>query len=235
MSQCDTILELISAKLDHELTKQEDKLLSEHLAACSECRTLLNELTQMHILMLKAAPQAPAPIKEHVMASIHTAPVQKTAAPRHRKWLGLAAACAIILVAAGVFQQGRSSDFETLSSPSEFSAVGDNRNPQDIVGNPYAESATDPERDTTGMQAAPRDSFSFDENDTGTYIDQESALALLERYLMEGDWAILIETLTYEGLSDDGSMHSFSAQSDTGTIHSFSVSTATGAITPMAP
>jgi hypothetical protein len=47
---CSDFQELISAKLDKELTKEEEKLLSEHLKTCINCAGFAKELRELKII-----------------------------------------------------------------------------------------------------------------------------------------------------------------------------------------
>lgn len=103
---CETAIELISAKLDGELTADQAAQLDRHLAQCSACRALLEELTAIHAACggLEAAP--PAALREQILQNL---PAQK-AAPRSgsekvvflhwRRWSAMAASFALIALAA---------------------------------------------------------------------------------------------------------------------------------------
>ena len=70
MLSCDQALELISARLDGPLSREESKELEEHLSACPACRALSDELTLLHRELPTLAAQPPAGLKEGVMDQI---------------------------------------------------------------------------------------------------------------------------------------------------------------------
>lgn len=75
MLSCDEALELISARLDGPLTQEETARLEEHLSACPACRTLAEDLKELHEELPQLAAQPPAGLKEGVMDQIHTSKV----------------------------------------------------------------------------------------------------------------------------------------------------------------
>lgn len=103
---CETAVELISAKLDGELTAEEMTQLDDHLAQCSTCRALLEELTAIHAACggLDAAP--PPELRDSILQNL---PAQETPAagkrgkvvPIHwRRWTAMAASFAVVALAA---------------------------------------------------------------------------------------------------------------------------------------
>lgn len=70
MLSCDQALELISARLDGPLSREESKELEEHLSACPACRALSDELALLHRELPTLAAQPPAGLKEGVMDQI---------------------------------------------------------------------------------------------------------------------------------------------------------------------
>lgn len=101
---CETAIELISAKLDGELTADQAAQLDRHLAQCSACRALLEELISIHAACegLDAAP--PPALREQILQNL---PAQETAlhngkvVPIHwRRWTAMAASFALVALAA---------------------------------------------------------------------------------------------------------------------------------------
>lgn len=115
MLSCDEALELISARLDGPLTQEETARLEEHLSACPACRTLADDLTELHEELPHLAAQPPAGLKEGVMGQIHTSKVtpfqSKKRQWRWRSLASLAAVAALVLVGAGVMDQWRTGGF----------------------------------------------------------------------------------------------------------------------------
>ena len=115
MLSCDEALELISARLDGPLTQEETARLEEHLSACPACRTLAEDLKELHEELPHLAAQPPAGLKEGVMGQIHTSKVtpfqSKKRQWRWRSLASLAAVAALVLVGAGVMDQWRTGGF----------------------------------------------------------------------------------------------------------------------------
>lgn len=107
MGACDEILDLISARLDGELTAEQKTALAEHLSACPECSALARDLEGLHAAMPGLNVTPPAAIMENVMARIKeeakvvSFPTKKKPS---RQWRALGAAAAIFaVVLAGTF------------------------------------------------------------------------------------------------------------------------------------
>ncbi|MCI7473415.1 MAG: anti-sigma factor [Clostridiales bacterium] len=115
MLSCDEALELISARLDGPLTQEETARLEEHLSVCPACRTLADDLEELHEELPQLTAQPPAGLKEGVMDKIHTSKVtpfqSKKRQWRWRSLASLAAVAALVLVGAGVMDQWRTSGF----------------------------------------------------------------------------------------------------------------------------
>ena len=111
MLSCDQALELISARLDGPLSREESKELEEHLSACPACRALSDELALLHRELPTLAAQPPAGLKEGVMDQIRAAKVtpfqSKKSRWRWRSLASLAAVAVLALVAAGAMDQWR--------------------------------------------------------------------------------------------------------------------------------
>lgn len=108
MSACDEILELLSARLDSELTAEEETTLAYHLADCPQCRALADDFSAIHAILPDMNEVPPPAIKEAVMARIGAQTAAPTPFPQRktpaRRWQAWGAAAAIFLVvAAGAF------------------------------------------------------------------------------------------------------------------------------------
>lgn len=99
---CDQALELISAKIDGELTVEDAAVLDAHLAICPECRALLADFTAMHAAM--PAPAAvPSGLSDRVMEQIRQSKVvpMRPAKKRFRQRAWASVAAVLVLVVAG--------------------------------------------------------------------------------------------------------------------------------------
>ena len=106
MRTCEEILDLISLRLDGELTPEQEQALTEHLASCPACKALAADLSDIHSVMPGMNMEPPASIMENVMgrirgeeASVIPFPVKKNSRPQWKAWAGVAAA--LVLVAGG--------------------------------------------------------------------------------------------------------------------------------------
>lgn len=96
---CDKALELMSAALDGELTKQEAAALQAHLDGCPDCRAADAQLRGMDAFLKEAEYEPPAALHTNVMRAVR----QEKAASRRRFWApaGLIAAAAALVLTAG--------------------------------------------------------------------------------------------------------------------------------------
>lgn len=109
MSPCDEFAELISARLDGELSPFEEKRLEAHLARCAPCRELADELDGLHHAMA-GLPRldVPAGLTEQITAAVASHNVTPiTAKKKSRTWKSLAALAAVLVLAVvGAGMQG---------------------------------------------------------------------------------------------------------------------------------
>lgn len=115
---------LVSTLLDHENSEEELAVLIGHLAQCPECKAYLSDQIRIHEAMQKLTAEVPEGFAESVMARVRetaqeppqpeptvdpmpesTVVSEMSAAPkRHRiflygrRWAGLAACCAVVLL-----------------------------------------------------------------------------------------------------------------------------------------
>lgn len=103
---CETMLELMSAALDGELTAEEKAELDRHLAQCDQCRALFNDLRVIHASCdtLEAVP--PPILKESILKNLppQEPPALKQANKvipiRWKRWAAMAAAFVLVSLAA---------------------------------------------------------------------------------------------------------------------------------------
>lgn len=103
MKYCDEYAPALSAFVDGELTEQEKNEVLAHVETCEGCRTYLAELMTMRAAFGDLEEyDAPAGFAESVMARLHeeAAPKKRT---QRKKWMGLAACAAVVLMAAVLF------------------------------------------------------------------------------------------------------------------------------------
>lgn len=176
MLSCDEALELISTRLDGPLTQEETARLEEHLSACPACRTLAEDLKELHEELPQLAAQPPAGLKEGVMDQIHTSKVtpfqSKKRQWRWRSLASLAAVAALVLVGAGVMDQWRTGGFRggeqapgsiSVAVESNLPAGGDEEGPvtREIVPQPtqaQAESGNQEDQTAGGSSGQGTDS-----------------------------------------------------------------------------
>ncbi len=168
MNSCDKYIELISAYVDGDISPDDEKLLLEHLAACSNCRELFNAMTAIkeEEPFLQAA--APDTLSKSVMAQIKNG---SSAAPRHGKriWvraLALAACLAVVIFSA--FQFTAIGDLLSGSGKSDSAAVS----------NYATEDSANSGSDCYGMGYAPTNdmkSLQKDDADSGACVEPADA------------------------------------------------------------
>lgn len=113
MEECERCQELLSARLDQELTPEEQRWLEQHLAECQSCRDLAGQLDQVHEALTKLG-ETPAPegFAQGVMERVaqgRGAPVTPVpTAARLRRWGGLAACAVLCIGIYGLLQWGGS-------------------------------------------------------------------------------------------------------------------------------
>lgn len=94
---CDKALDLISARLDGELSPQEESALTAHLQACPACRAINNEMEFLHVALTQTGEvDAPSALSGNVMQKIKA---ERLASRRRfvRRISGLAACLVLCL------------------------------------------------------------------------------------------------------------------------------------------
>ena len=108
MCDCDRALELISLRLDGELTPEELGELEAHLAGCGDCRRAAEELRELHTLLPQLEEEVPPDLHRAIMDRIASEKVVPLTGGRKwkelRRWASLAAVFAVILLGAGAWQ-----------------------------------------------------------------------------------------------------------------------------------
>ena len=110
---CDRFYELMSAKLDGELTEEEAEALQAHLEICGDCRRVYEAMASIETDLAGLEQPAPAGLKQGVLYRIgqETGSVKKS---KRRFWgvgtgMGLAAAVLVLLVGVGVIRMPKPS------------------------------------------------------------------------------------------------------------------------------
>lgn len=149
---CERYLDLISARMDGELTLLEQSQLSAHLRECPKCRAIAEDLENIHssFSQIESVP-APDALGFQVMEQIREE--QRTAARQRRRTVRqLAGLAACMVLCVGLFQldlfdKGGASPMslanETLSPP----AVGT----KELVQSAYTAGLTDAVADSTAQ------------------------------------------------------------------------------------
>ncbi len=96
---CDKYLDLISARLDGQLTVQEESDLTAHLQTCPACRAIAKDMEDLHsALACVGEVDAPAALSQSVLSKIRS---EKRPARRHTlRQLSALAACLVLCVTA---------------------------------------------------------------------------------------------------------------------------------------
>lgn len=107
MPDCEKYLELCSASLDGELTREEKKELFEHLSECPACAAYLEDLRQMHTAWEDMKEPLPDELHEHIMKAIVSEAKKNTPRKNKRPFpvftaLSAAAACVMLVLSGAV-------------------------------------------------------------------------------------------------------------------------------------
>ena len=97
MADCTQYLELISARLDGELSPEEEKRLQAHLDQCPSCRALLADLTAIYHETSRPLEDVPAGFADRVMRRIESDASARAEQKRQRRQWRMVAAMAAAL------------------------------------------------------------------------------------------------------------------------------------------
>ena len=131
---CEKYLDLISARLDGELTQQEDAQLTAHLQECPACRAIADDMNALHsVLPDLGAVDAPAELSQTVMRKIKA---ERAAARRHvvRRISGLAA-CLLLCVGVLRIADAAYSDHDRHETDPNLPSVARHMEPQPVALN----------------------------------------------------------------------------------------------------
>lgn len=103
---CEQAVEAVSAALDGELTAAEQAQLEAHLSVCPACRALAEDFFALNAALTENEPVPPQLLADQVMKRIaeqnKVVPISAGHRPDWRRWMGLAAAAALVLCAGGL-------------------------------------------------------------------------------------------------------------------------------------
>ena len=132
MEHCNTYIELLSARLDNQLTGEEERALDAHLDSCLDCRALAGQLAQAHAAFADFQEyDAPQNFARGVMEQISATQAKKKKvvplfAPSKISALAGLAACCVLCV--GIYHSGLWRGYEpnqvTMGSTSDEELTG---------------------------------------------------------------------------------------------------------------
>jgi len=217
MNRCDYYQELISRMLDGELSQQESQDLAEHLESCSECSLVYSAFSALSETMGEDLDEAPESLHLNVMAELRRQEIiKKNKKARRIKHLLAAAACLVLVVAAGSYTLPKlsadsamvSSDAVSLdAAPAEAAAPELFRitpDSMDVLPAPAAEEAafaepTEAEQSedaAANEAAAVQEDISESQADTAVTSYTDSIIV----WLAQADMALLMDMLAGEEL-----------------------------------
>ena len=95
MTECEYYQQLISQRLDGELTAAQEHELAEHLSRCADCRAVDAAFRALSEGFADSAEDAPADLCENVMGEIRRENIRKTSC--HKNNLQATLNCELIL------------------------------------------------------------------------------------------------------------------------------------------
>lgn len=105
MDDCSAYLNLISARLDGELSVKDEELLQAHLDHCPACRALLADLTAVHLETAQPSGDVPLGFSQRVIQAVQAeAAADIVHRKRRHRWqaaAGMAAVLALVVWATG--------------------------------------------------------------------------------------------------------------------------------------
>lgn len=102
MTDCEKAAELLSARLDGPLSREEEKKLEAHLAQCPPCRVLAGDLAQLHEILPQMTQPLPQGLHQTILDRVRVeqggaAPERtRRAGSARRRWAALAAVLALV-------------------------------------------------------------------------------------------------------------------------------------------
>ena len=109
MDNCAAYVDLISARLDGELSVKDEELLQAHLDHCPACRALLADLTAIHLETAQPSGDVPPGFSQRVMQAIQAETATDIAHRKRRhRWqaaAGMAAVLAVVIWATAPVDQ----------------------------------------------------------------------------------------------------------------------------------
>ena len=217
MISCERCEELLSARLDGELTPEDAHLLEAHLAQCPDCRKLDRDLTALHQRLSALSLDPP----EHLTAAVIAQLEDKAAQPSKKKrpWLAGVCAAAVVLLAVALSPQvlpfggSDAAETEAAEAPTAADIAGDTAPAEG------GEAAAAPETSRAEPESQSQN--------TGS-LTQGQALELLNNYLEERDLSL---QLTPGTPPEEGGFWVFLGEkTDSGKVIRFSVSCTNGSV-----
>ena len=199
MADCARYVELLSARLDGELTPAEERELEEHLEVCPACRALEGQLSVLHgsFAALEETP-APAGFAQGVMDRIRAQEHRPKVVPLFRRpqvrALAGLAACALVCIGlyqGGVWQTGTGTADADGAGVSAYGVVGAQANLAEI--DPADEEAPK----TALYDAAPRVNTSLAPTE-GEVAGQAVDAVLMLDVLPQGADSVLGEDIAWQ-------------------------------------
>lgn len=209
MINCERCEELMSARLDGELSQQDARLLEDHLAQCPDCQRLDRDLTSLHHRLKTLAVDPPEGFAAAVLSQLEVPAMQ----PKKKKkpWAAIACAAAAVVLTVAVL----SPQMEPFEGPPEDAAAAEGAE---------APQAADLTGDAVQEEAAEQEPLTADGSDNkrqDPQMTQTQAQKILEDYLAQEGRTLAISP---SSLSEDGSAWSFTARDrDTGERFLFTV------------
>lgn len=213
MINCERCEELMSARLDGELSQQDARLLEDHLAQCPDCQRLDRDLTSLHHRLKTLAVDPPEGFAAAVLSQLEVPTMQ----PKKKKtpWAAIACAAAAVVLTVAVL----SPQMGPFGGPPEDAAAAEGAEA------PQAADLTGDAAPAEGEgEAAEQETLTDDGSDNkrqDPQMTQTQAQKILEDYLAQEGRTLAISP---SSLSEDGSAWSFTARDrDTGERFLFTV------------
>lgn len=122
MDECEKYIDLISARLDGEISESEEAILNMHLENCEACRELSMLMENTRGVMTDLIVEPPAELHERIMSSISSEKNEKKRRFVFGRFTAAAAMLAVILLAVYAFPNIVRND-ENAAAPAEEAGV----------------------------------------------------------------------------------------------------------------